>query len=200
MVGLAAAAARTARDSRTCGSSSSASARRRCARARPKPRFAGGRHRCRRRCARRRSRSARRRTGHRRGKQHLAGVLLRRVGASTRGGAIMSESAFDIAVTVNGEHVRERVDARPTLVDFVRETLVAHRQPCRLRARRVRRLHGARRRRDRARLPDARRAVRRRDASKRSKACRIPARSPTCRRPSSNATRCNAASAPQACC
>ena len=35
----------------------------------------------------------------------------------------MSESAFDIAVTVNGEEVRERVDARTTLVDFVRETL-----------------------------------------------------------------------------
>ncbi len=35
----------------------------------------------------------------------------------------MSERAFDIAVTVNGEQVRERVDARTTLVDFVRETL-----------------------------------------------------------------------------
>ena len=35
----------------------------------------------------------------------------------------MSERFHDIAVTVNGEDVRERVDARPTLVDFLRETL-----------------------------------------------------------------------------
>jgi carbon-monoxide dehydrogenase small subunit len=35
----------------------------------------------------------------------------------------MSERAFDIAVTVNGEEVRERVDARTSLVDFLRETL-----------------------------------------------------------------------------
>ena len=35
----------------------------------------------------------------------------------------MSERFHDIAVTVNGEAVRERVDARSTLVDFLRETL-----------------------------------------------------------------------------
>jgi carbon-monoxide dehydrogenase small subunit len=35
----------------------------------------------------------------------------------------MSERFHDIAVTVNGEEVRERVDARKTLVDFLRETL-----------------------------------------------------------------------------
>ena len=35
----------------------------------------------------------------------------------------MSERFHDIAVTVNGEDVRERVDARKTLVDFLRETL-----------------------------------------------------------------------------
>jgi carbon-monoxide dehydrogenase small subunit len=35
----------------------------------------------------------------------------------------MSERFHDIAVTVNGEAVRERVDARNTLVDFLRETL-----------------------------------------------------------------------------
>ena len=35
----------------------------------------------------------------------------------------MSERFHDIAVTVNGEDVRERVDARMTLVDFLRETL-----------------------------------------------------------------------------
>ena len=35
----------------------------------------------------------------------------------------MSERFHDIAMTVNGEEVRERVDARQTLVDFLRETL-----------------------------------------------------------------------------
>ena len=35
----------------------------------------------------------------------------------------MSERFHDIAVTVNGEAVRERIDARSTLVDFLRETL-----------------------------------------------------------------------------
>ena len=35
----------------------------------------------------------------------------------------MSQRFHDIAVTVNGEEVRERVDARRTLVDFLREDL-----------------------------------------------------------------------------
>jgi aerobic carbon-monoxide dehydrogenase small subunit len=35
----------------------------------------------------------------------------------------MSQRFHDIAVAVNGEAVRERVDARTTLVDFLRETL-----------------------------------------------------------------------------
>jgi carbon-monoxide dehydrogenase small subunit len=35
----------------------------------------------------------------------------------------MSERFHDIAVTVNGEEVREHVDARKTLVDFLREDL-----------------------------------------------------------------------------
>jgi carbon-monoxide dehydrogenase small subunit len=35
----------------------------------------------------------------------------------------MSERFHDIAVTVNSEAVRERVDARSTLVDFLREAL-----------------------------------------------------------------------------
>ena len=35
----------------------------------------------------------------------------------------MSERFHDIAVTVNGEEVRERVDARKTLVDFLREDI-----------------------------------------------------------------------------
>src|SRR5437588_12090133 len=35
----------------------------------------------------------------------------------------MSERFHDVAVTVNGEKVRERVDARKTLVDFLRDDL-----------------------------------------------------------------------------
>ena len=35
----------------------------------------------------------------------------------------MTERFHDIALTVNGEDVRERVDARKTLVDFLREDL-----------------------------------------------------------------------------
>ena len=35
----------------------------------------------------------------------------------------MTERFHDIALTVNGEEVRERVDARQTLVDFLREDL-----------------------------------------------------------------------------
>src|SRR5688572_25029368 len=35
----------------------------------------------------------------------------------------MSETVIDIALTVNGEPVRERVEARKTLVDFLREDL-----------------------------------------------------------------------------
>jgi carbon-monoxide dehydrogenase small subunit len=35
----------------------------------------------------------------------------------------MSERFHDITVTVNGDDVRERVDARMSLVDFLRETL-----------------------------------------------------------------------------
>ena len=35
----------------------------------------------------------------------------------------MTERFHDIALTVNGEGVRERVDARTTLVDFLREAL-----------------------------------------------------------------------------
>ena len=35
----------------------------------------------------------------------------------------MTERFHDIALTVNGEEVRERVDARRTLVDFLREDL-----------------------------------------------------------------------------
>ena len=59
--------------------------------------------------------------------------------------AVMSERFHDIAISVNGEEVRETVDPRTTLVDFLRET-GAHRQPRGLRAWGVRRLHRAGRR------------------------------------------------------
>jgi carbon-monoxide dehydrogenase small subunit len=36
----------------------------------------------------------------------------------------MSHRALDISLTVNGERVQERVDARKTLVDFLREDLL----------------------------------------------------------------------------
>ena len=36
----------------------------------------------------------------------------------------MTDTALDITLTVNGERVSERVDARKTLVDFLREDLV----------------------------------------------------------------------------
>ena len=36
----------------------------------------------------------------------------------------MSDTALDITLTVNGERITERVDARKTLVDFLRDDLV----------------------------------------------------------------------------
>ena len=56
-------------------------------------------------------------------KKHLAGVLLRRVAKQLMRGAAMSERALDISLTVNGERVSERVEARKTLVDFLRDDL-----------------------------------------------------------------------------
>ena len=60
-------------------------------------------------------------------KKHLAGVLLRRVAAQLMEARCMSDKALDLALdislTVNGERVHERVEARKTLVDFLREDL-----------------------------------------------------------------------------
>src|ERR1017187_3166457 len=44
-------------------------------------------------------------------------------GQTVAGGAVMSDLALDISLTVNGEQVRERVEPRKTLVDFLREDL-----------------------------------------------------------------------------
>ena len=74
----------------------------------------------------------------------------------------MSERALDISLTVNGERVSERVEARKTLVDFLRDDLA-------LTGSHVGCEHGVCgactvrvERRDRARLPDAGGAMRRR--------------------------------------
>ena len=75
----------------------------------------------------------------------------------------------------------------------------ADRHACRLRARRLRRLHGARQRRDRALLPDAGGAGRQGARSRPSKDCPTAARSPICRPRFATAMRCNAASARRAC-
>ncbi len=56
-------------------------------------------------------------------KRHLAGVAAAACCAAIDGGAAVSERMHDISLTVNGEEVRERVDARTTLVDFLREAL-----------------------------------------------------------------------------
>ena len=57
-------------------------------------------------------------------KKHLAGVLLRRVAKQLMEARRMSNHTLDISLTVNGERVQKRVDARKTLVDFLRDDLV----------------------------------------------------------------------------
>ena len=55
----------------------------------------------------------------------------------------MSEHVVDIALTVNGEAVHETRRGAQDAGRFPARRSRPHRQPCRLRARRVRRLHGA---------------------------------------------------------
>ena len=95
-------------------------------------------------------------------KTHLAGVLLRRVARQLGRSAVMSERFHD-----DRRHGQRRGGARTRRRAQDAGRLPARgpgadRQPCRLRAWRVRRLHRARRRRGGARLPDAGRAMRRR--------------------------------------
>ena len=66
------------------------------------------------------------------------------------------EERLAVDLTVNGVLRSAMVPARRLLSDFLRHDLRLHRHPCRLRARRVRRLHGPRRRPARAVLPDVR--------------------------------------------
>ena len=96
--------------------------------------------------------------------------------------AEMSARYLEITLRVNGEPLAARVEARKTLVDFLREDLA-------LTGSHVGCEHGVcgactvlLERRGRARLSDACGAMRRRGRWKPSRACRIPARSPICRR------------------
>ncbi len=112
----------------------------------------------------------------------------------------MTERFHDIALTVNGEDVRERVDARKTLVDFLRDDLgltgshvgcehgVCGACTVRFDGMIVRG------------CLDAWRCSATADGSRPSRACPIRARSPICRKRSRPAMRCNAASARPACC
>ena len=67
-----------------------------------------------------------------------------------------------VDVTVNGRRYREDVEPRLLLSDFLRTPPRPHRDARRLRARGLRRVHGAARRRRRPLVPPARRAGRRR--------------------------------------
>ena len=73
------------------------------------------------------------------------------------------------------------VEPRRLLVDCLRDDSGAHRHPHRVRARRVRHLHGHGQRRDRAVVPDAGRAGRRRRRSRPSKGSRRTGRCIRCR-------------------
>ncbi len=83
--------------------------------------------------------------------------------------------SLDITLTVNGDQVSERVEARKTLVDFVRDDLGLTGSHIGCEHGVLRRLHHAGEWRDCARLPDAGGAMRRRRVLKPSKACRTPA-------------------------
>ena len=116
----------------------------------------------RRRGRRARSRSARRRAGDRRGEKTSRRRAAPPRGQAVDGGAAMSDHALDITLTVNGERVQRARRSAQDAGRFPARGPWPHRQPCRLRARRLRRLHRAGQRRDRARLPDAGGAMRRR--------------------------------------
>ena len=119
-------------------------------------------------------------------KLHLAGVCC---GASRRQLMERHEALHDISLTVNGESRARNRRAAQDAGRFPARGSWAHRQPCRLRAWRVRGLHRARGRRCRARLPRCSPCNATAPASRRSRAFRIPARSPICKRRSSSATR-----------
>src|SRR5262249_37898203 len=73
--------------------------------------------------ARARSRSAGRRAGYGRNAPAPRWRAAAPGRGPARGAATVTERFHDIALTVNGEEVRERVDARKTLVGFLRDDL-----------------------------------------------------------------------------
>ena len=85
-----------------------------------------------------------------------------RVARRPGGGRAWLSTSTTITVTVNGRRYRGRVEARKTLADFLREDCALTGTHLGLRARRLRRVHGAARRRGRALVPAVRGAGRRR--------------------------------------
>ena len=101
---------------------------------------------------------------------------------------------FHLALTVNGEPAEAAFAPYKTLLEVLREDLTSRHQ-ARLRARRVRRVRGAGRRRAGALVPGARRGVRRPRRSRRSKGSRPTAGCIRCRRPSRTSAPRSAATA-----
>ena len=104
-----------------------------------------------------------------------------------------------LSLAINGRNVKAEVEPRLNLADFLREHQVADGDACRLRAWRLRRLHGADRRRARAvlhHLRGCRRPRRDHDAGRASRTIRSWT---CCARPSPSIMACSAASARPAC-
>ena len=135
-------------------------------------------------------------------KLHLQRVLTQRAldtGRGTGDDAMSLEETIQVTMTVNGERVTRDVAGPPAPGRFPAHRARPHRLAYRLRARHLRRLLGAGRRRRRARLPDAGGAGRRRRGGHdrghhRSRGDRRPAGDVRRR-----ATRCSAATARRAC-
>ena len=103
-------------------------------------------------------------------------------------------SHMRIELDINGTLHEVEVEPRTTLLDCLRDIARPQRRACRLRARRLRRLHRAVRRRGGALLPDVRGAGGRARRSPPSRASRpAPASCRRSRTPSARPTACNAA-------
>ena len=118
-------------------------------------------------------------------------------GPAERTRRTQADALHDVELTVNGGGTM-RGAGPPAAVRLPAPRPAAHRHPRRVRARRLRRLHGAGRRRAGALLPDARREGRRATRSRRSRARRRRTTCTRCSRRSASATACSAASARRA--